>query len=617
MNWRRERLSTKSKRRYWLVVIVVLTVVLVAINELATHYWLAGASTGLWSTFGSLTLVALGGLAYLVIDRSYRWNLERDQLSRRIESLERTLETSNKRQQAIFQINRMFASAQEESEVIDLILRLSLDVIGAKGASYVPLDERSQPLSAMTTGVMPMPEADAWLEYLASPQIRERCGSCQEYESIFNLCPLLVSGIPDGVGMYCIPLRRGKQEYGVLNLYIPETETLSEDTKDFLHQMISETSSALDSLRLRDRELNALRQMQAVRDKKDIHSQINDFLKNLYETMDLDFALVKLQDQKLEAGYDTLVWGEAPRVIGSLIDSLTQAVMRSEEPVFLGDVGAQSQPSKAGYALMVLPLKVSNQPAMGALIAGSRNEHSFSLHQRSIIQTLAGQLSLVLHNVNSFAGLEYKIIMEERSRLAREIHDGLAQTLGFLKLKMAQMKSFLDYEDYEQVRETLPDCYQAVSDAYLDARQSIDGLRISDSSKGVSGWLPQTVEEFEENSGLKVDLELMGESTELPPEVHAQLVRIVQEALNNIRKHAMAKHVWLSYCQDGMDHIFEIRDDGRGFDVDDIGKPSQHGLQGMRERTELIGGEFQVIGRPQEGTIVRIRFPMVVGENVL
>ena len=104
---------------------------------------------------------------------------------------------------------------------------------------------------------------------------------------------------------------------------------------------------------------------------------------------------------------------------------------------------------------------------------------------------------------------------------------------------------------------------------------------------------------------------------DLPPEVHAQLIRIVQESLSNIRKHAQAKQVWFTCQQHEQDLILEIRDDGRGFDPEDVPLVSKHGLQGMRERAELIGADFQVESRPGEGASVRIRLPLTLGEEAL
>jgi two-component system nitrate/nitrite sensor histidine kinase NarX len=213
------------------------------------------------------------------------------------------------------------------------------------------------------------------------------------------------------------------------------------------------------------------------------------------------------------------------------------------------------------------------------------------------------------------AELEYKTMVQERNRLARESHDGLAQTLGFLKLHVAQMQNYLAREDYDRLRQSVDLCYATLSEAYQEARVAIDGLRIRPSDSGLTGWLEQTVGEFQEISGLSVEVEKIDLRMNLPPEVHAQLIRIVQEALSNIRKHAQAERVFISCWENEGDLWLEIRDDGQGFSPQDIPGPSRHGLRGMRERAELIGADFQIISRSNEGTTVRVRLPLSPSPN--
>jgi two-component system nitrate/nitrite sensor histidine kinase NarX len=143
-------------------------------------------------------------------------------------------------------------------------------------------------------------------------------------------------------------------------------------------------------------------------------------------------------------------------------------------------------------------------------------------------------------------------------------------------------------------------------------RQAIDGLRIQSNGSGMEGWLRQAAVEFQENSGLRVQIVEPVENANLPPEVHAQLIRILLEALNNVRKHARGGQIWISCQEVDGDLIIEVRDDGIGFDIEDIPGPSRYGLQGMRERAELIGADFQIISRPMEGTTVRVRLPNTV-----
>jgi two-component system nitrate/nitrite sensor histidine kinase NarX len=155
---------------------------------------------------------------------------------------------------------------------------------------------------------------------------------------------------------------------------------------------------------------------------------------------------------------------------------------------------------------------------------------------------------------------------------------------------------------------------RTLSDAYLDARQAIDNLRrVPDMN--LADLLRAAAEEFRAAANIAVHVAADAALKEVPPNVRAQMIRIVQEALANVRKHAQARAVNVSVYEQHGDLVLEVRDDGVGFAPETVASPSQHGLRGMRERAELIGAEFQVISRPGAGTSVRVQIPLAVGEE--
>ena len=131
--------------------------------------------------------------------------------------------------------------------------------------------------------------------------------------------------------------------------------------------------------------------------------------------------------------------------------------------------------------------------------------------------------------------------------------------------------------------------------------------------------MPGSSRSFADNldsSPLEVHLDCLEVNHQILSEVQAQLIRILQEALSNVRKHSGAGQVWVSCFEEGKDLVLEIRDDGNGFSPDDVSSHSQHGLRGMRERAELIGADFQVISSSLQGTTVRVCLPTRLGEIV-
>jgi two-component system nitrate/nitrite sensor histidine kinase NarX len=622
VNPKDKRLPALLKRPWLRWLLVGLALLLIVLYEAIETTWLAARSRDAWIAADILVLFLLAAIAYAALEQRRRASQTSADLKEELERTQGQLAQAYQRQAAVFRISQLFAEAKDEDEVIDLVLHTAMDLLQAKGASYVPLDERSQPQSAISLGEMPFPVAQAWVEYLASPAVRQQCASCQNYAQLTVSCPLLKGSYLDAAGVYCLPVRRGEQDFGVLNLYIPTPASLDKESQAFLRTLIDETSLALEGVRMRQRAMTTLRTLQSARERADLNGLLADLLENLHETLDADFACVTVWDSDSAKPLTTLQRGDLPDKAQHLLDGILQSVMTSKEPVLLGSVAGDAASSPGVVALMAAPLLAQDQPALGAILVANRRPtesrgqaRAFNQSQLATLQIIAGQVSLVLLNINLLAQIEYTTIVQERTRLAREIHDGLAQTLGFLKLKVAQMKTYLRDGEIETARQTVDACYETLADAYQDARHAIDGLRILPSEEGLAGWLRQTAREFEEMSGIPVVVLDPVASLDLPPEIHVQLIRIVQEALSNVRKHANAGSVQISCQEYAGEVVLEVRDDGLGFSPQDVPGPSQHGLRGMRERAELIGADFQVVSLPERGTTIRISLPTVKESN--
>lgn len=574
--------------------------------------------------------VALLLISYLANVRLHHALDEWRKAEEKLAQAEARVDDIVRQMELIFQVSRKFIDATDENQVIEPVLRLIVDLSGATGASFVPIDEHGQPQTAISHGEMPFPIMDAWLEYLATPGIRDRCRECDDRDApeplLFRAeCPLLRGPFSETKGMACLSVRRGEREFGVLNLFLPETADLEPRTRVLIDTLLDETALGLEGIYLRRREISALHQLQFLRQKSDLTALLNGLLGNVSQTLGADFAIMTVPASgRFPQGID-LVEGDLPPQGRPFIDGLLQGVLTSRQPVLLvdlaGDPGGSAEVRPFVKSLVAAPLisgegsvlgaiLVGNRPVKGGGYAGKSPARSFQPRQLALLQTIASQVALVVQNASLMAELEYQIMFQERARLAREIHDGLAQTIGFLKLQAAQLRSFLSKDDIERARQSAEIFYSTLTEAYQDARQAIDGLRISPDECGLQGWLAQIAAEFRDASGLPVSVEDVQLDGNLSSEVQAQLIRIVQEALSNVRKHAQATQVWIGCRELDGDLLLEVRDDGRGFAPQDVTSASQHGLRGMRERAELIGADFQVASRPQAGTTVRVRLPL-------
>jgi two-component system nitrate/nitrite sensor histidine kinase NarX len=265
-------------------------------------------------------------------------------------------------------------------------------------------------------------------------------------------------------------------------------------------------------------------------------------------------------------------------------------------------------------ALFAVPLVWRGESPAGVLVLGSNSTQGFGQRHQALLETLAGQAALLIQNAQLMVQVEYQAVVDERTRLAREIHDGLAQTLAFLKIQAAQMQNYLTRGDTEKLKEMLQANYRTLSDAYIDARQAIENLRRVPTSK-LGDWIGQVATDFEQATGTKVKISITEFSPEYPANVQAQLIRIVQEALSNIRKHAYADHIEILGHRDGGSILIIIQDNGRGFSPERVDGKSHYGLRGMRERAESIGSDFQITSQPGQGTIVTLRMPELVKEQ--
>jgi two-component system nitrate/nitrite sensor histidine kinase NarX len=594
-----------------------LILILLILYEILVWNWLVVLPKGFWVTFDSVLLILWVGLVYFLFERILSWRQERQSLEERLLQAGRLAAESAERQVRVLKITETYADTSDESEVIDRVLHLSLDVAGAAGVSYVPLDDRLHPSPPVTLGEMPSDVTNDWLEYLASPAVRQRCSTCNVLGHLTRDCPLLGSPHENDVGIFCLPFIRGDQEYGVLNLYIPGLREPDSEIQIFLRKIMDEATLAIEGIRLQKRELLALRDLQMVREQTDLDSLLSNLLSGLNDTLEADFARLEVIQGKSGKAAGSISVGEIPSSAQPMIEGILKTVMTSSEPVIFGDISVESRSNTGIRALIGVPLLLQNGPVLGGLVLASRQVRAFKPRQVSMLQTISSQIALVVQYTDLMAEMKYKTLIDERGRLAREVHDGLAQTLGFLKLKTAQLKSYAEQGDVNRLKETIQVVYEALSDAYLEVRQTIDGLRLSANSTRFEEWLQGAVSEFLENSDYNVNICDPIEDPNLTPEVNAQLIRIVQEALNNVRKHSYGEQVWISCHQSGGDLILEVRDDGRGFDIEDVPGTSQHGLVGMRERADLIGADFQIISRPQEGTVVRVRLPMAaIGDRV-
>jgi len=203
-------------------------------------------------------------------------------------------------------------------------------------------------------------------------------------------------------------------------------------------------------------------------------------------------------------------------------------------------------------------------------------------------------------------------VMQERERLSRELHDGVAQLVAHLLLRLDTIKELVEANREHEAQAELEQLHGVANEIYEDIGESITGLRTNVTQRGLICALQDYVEQFEERHQIKTNLQADDAANQLSPRASLQLFRFIQEALTNVRKHAAAHQAQVSLICDGSGILkVVIADDGQGFlpGSQRNGKARPLGLTSMRERITSLGGTFSVQSESGEGTQVSATIP--------
>lgn len=214
--------------------------------------------------------------------------------------------------------------------------------------------------------------------------------------------------------------------------------------------------------------------------------------------------------------------------------------------------------------------------------------------------------------------LAIKIIQaqeEERRRLARDIHDGPAQLIANLVFRVELTQKLLD-KDLNKAKSELEELKNLIRLSMQDVRKIIYDLRpMSLDDLGLIPTLERYIDKYIGQTGIIIDFIVMGSKRRLPNTYEVTIFRLVQEALNNIYKHAKATggKVRIEFKNERINIM--ISDDGIGFDSGEV-EEDKYGLISMKERCELLGGEIEIKSAPNKGTVIKIVLPLKETEAV-
>lgn len=232
-----------------------------------------------------------------------------------------------------------------------------------------------------------------------------------------------------------------------------------------------------------------------------------------------------------------------------------------------------------------------------------RNTAGWTEESRATAQTIADEFALRLDTAVLFDEVRRLATAEERKRIAREMHDGVAQELVALGYIVDEIASTSDEGATIALADNLR---EEISRIVAEIRYSILDLRHHVADHRLSGALADYVHQVTQDMDLRVNLVLDESGPALPPRTESELLRVAQEAIGNVRKHAHADNLWITLVSDATALLLEVEDDGVG---NAMPKDRHWGLQSMQERAAGIGASLKVVPRVGGGTIVRLHSP--------
>ena len=423
------------------------------------------------------------------------------------------------------------------------------------------------------------------------------------------------------------PVRARGKVFG--NLYLTEKQGASDFTaedEEALVTLATQAGIAISNARLYEEAQVRERWLQAVREATgailagaEVESVLRLVARWARELARADLATVVIPGAVGENMRITVAEGTNTDGLEGLVvpldGSLSGEVIRSGEPLVLEDASSDTrsyQPmvgsGRMGPSLFV-PLTVRGR-AFGTLaVANEVGGHRFTDEDLRLVETFAGQASLGLEYGRVQAEIQRLTLLEDRERIAKELHDGVIQALFAVGLSLQGTAAIVAER---RVSARLQDAVNEIDRVIGDLRSYIFGLRphVLASTRGLGAALDQIAHEFQSTSGVTTVVEI-DESLEGPLADNAvHIVQLAREALSNVGKHARAQTCRLSLRRAGSEALLEVDDDGTGFDVAAALESGGMGLGNLRSRAGSIGGALDITSAPGEGSTIRVTLPL-------
>lgn len=554
--------------------------------------------------------------------------------------LRQSYQEQEKHQQALAQMNEVALVATQMLDVkgiLDYTLDMMVDRLGMLAGLIHLWDEASQRYTPQAARNIAQDQVD-------EIERRRKAGWDITRDVAESGQEIIISDIPhdyrfhglwddrQGQAYIKVPMMSRGNVVGVLSLISPAEKPVTQPGLEFLKAIGREVGIAIDNAMLLadtrrgEKEANALYRLGIkISASLDLNEVLDAVAEAARQLLDADIGLVGLIEEASQEVVIMAVAGEqAHKLKGARVPVHSEApgnvLMKGQALIANasdGDALALNADDAATdqtiASFLAVPLERGGH-FLGLVEVMIRPPHTYRQVDAHLLMRLATQVVVAIENAQLYHQLRHLAALEERVRLAREMHDHLAQSLGYINVRAAMADELLSGGKDEQALENVRELKRAAKVVYTDVREEIFNLRTSSSDRAdFFTTLQNYLAEYRTHYGVNVELRVDGSQlNEFEAETGSQLLRIIQEALGNVRKHSRADYVRIHFHQEGNQMLVCVEDNGQGFQLDQVSEANgQHyGLQIMRERAESVGGSLRLESLPGQGTRVLVCVPV-------
>jgi len=564
-------------------------------------------------------------------------------VSRDITERKRAEEEIKRRNEELAALNAIAAAVSSSlnlQEILDRALDKVLEISGVELGSMYLLDQQAQELVLATYRGATEEFADEARTLKVGESLTGRAAQSGEPIVVDDLTgdpratTTLVSEEPIR-SLAAIPMKSKEKVQGVMHVASHKYHPFSPEEVRLYTAIANQIGVAIQNARLwyetkrRLRESTVLLEVsQALTSVLALDELLQMIVDSAVETIEpAESGVIHLLDDAIGELYPKALAGKPPGVIGEermpIGKGIAGYALEQGKVINVPEVDADPrfitlEGTHEFKSLLVAPL-VADAKRIGTISISSRQTGAFTPDDERLMMTLASHAAAAVKNAQLFARSEELAVTKERNRIAGEIHDGLAQNLASLLMKVDFGLGLID-SDPQETKAILATVKAVLQENIQGIRRSIFALRPLD--LGEVGLLPalrKYAQQFEGQNELPVHLSVAGEEvqSQVPPNHEYALFGIIQEALNNVRKHAMANNVWILLDLSAPDVVsLTVRDDGVGFDRKAVERMASltchdgYGLTSMKERAKRLGGKLTVEAKPGLGTKITAILPL-------